>query len=146
MVLTFKIDTSTRGLVWRNKDATHNGRYLELVGEANTDSAEEIVQSLEIRFLTQYGEMPFYPDVGFDYENILGYITEELGGVITSYEEYIRLKVLYCLEQEDRVVKPPSRLEVTRGDERSWFVFLAFKTKSGETVSFETTVGDFQNE
>jgi hypothetical protein len=143
MVYTYKIDPTSRGLVWEKGP---NGMRLSMVGQSGRVDLEEKIQSLQMRFLIQLGEIPLYPNTGFDYEGLIGEYNdnEEL---TTDDEARLRAAVILTVQQDPDVVSPLLYLDVKEEpDTRTWLVRFGVKITTGEIAQIEQRIGVVETE
>lgn len=121
---------------------------LEMIGEPNKISPEEVKQRTEIRFLTQKGFNILHPTQGFDFLMLQG-IQKVYGGIRLEPVVLIKQEIKDTLYQDSDIKQEKARIDVSRlsGSDRSRayeaIVKYNIKGREEEDIILESSVGAF---
>jgi len=112
---------------------------IEMVGDANQLSLEEVRQRTEIRFTTQTRTNLMHPNEGFDFWSLLNVKKDPENAYPIKIDQLIKQEVLATLAQDNMIDYHNSEILVSPSetDNRGWVVRVNYTVKGNSTKQLE---------
>jgi hypothetical protein len=112
---------------------------IEIVGEPNQLSLEEVLQRTEIRFTTQTRTNLMHPNEGFDFWSLLNVKKDPENAYPVKIDQLIKQEVMATLAQDNVIDYTNAEINIARSetDNRGWEVRVNYTVKGNSTKQLE---------
>jgi hypothetical protein len=112
---------------------------IEMVGEPNQLSLEEVLQRTEIRFTTQTRTNLMHPNEGFDFWSLLNVKKDPENAYPVKIDQLVKQEVMATLAQDNVIDYTNAEITISRSetDNRGWEVRVNYTVKGNSTKQLE---------